>query len=335
MTSVRGRRKGGWMLWSALAVGILALAAFALWRWAVAVGSAEVLDWIDARFPRDSQVRIVAEGNYGPHPSQRAAIWAPTGQAFAEPAPAAGNPPSRVVHPLVVFFHGGGWHSGAPENYRFVARTLGEHGFATALVGYRLVPEGRFPAMLEDSAAGLRWVRSHAGGAGVAGDAMRLMGHSAGAYNALMLALDPQWLASAGVPQSSIAGIVSLAGPADFYPFTSDSAVNALGHAADPLLTQPVTFARAGAPPILLMHGTADDVVRVRNSRNLAAALRAAGGEVQEIEFEDMGHAGIVMGLSKPFAQGGKVMEPLLDFLRNPGDGPAGASSVPVQGESR
>ena len=53
-----------------------------------------------------------------------------------------------------------------------------------------------------------------------------------------------------------------MAGPADFYPFTSDSARNALGHVADPAITQPIAFARAGAPPLLLMHGTADTVVR-------------------------------------------------------------------------
>ena len=314
-----------------LVLGLLALAGFGVWRWAVAQGSAATLDWIDARFSRDGEVRLAASGQYGPDPAQKVELWVPVGQAFAEPAPPPGQQPAPIVYPLIVFVHGGGWHSGAPEDYRFVARTLGEAGYATALVGYRLVPEGRFPAMLEDTAAGVRWVRDHASENAVRADPMVLAGHSAGAYNVLMLGLDPQWLAQAGVPQSAIGGVLSLAGPADFYPFTSDSARNALGHVADPRTTQPIDFARADAPPILLLHGTADDVVRVRNSRNLAKAIRTAGGAVEEREYEGMGHAGIVMGLSRPFAQGGIVTDPLVDFARKRTAPP----SVPVQRETR
>ena len=319
------------MGWTLILAIVLALAAFGVWRWAVAAGSAGTLDWIDARFSRERAAQMVLQGRYGPDEAQRVEIWTPTGHDFAEPAPPPGEtaPPHR--YPLMVFIHGGGWHSGSPEDYRFVARTLADRGYATALVGYRLVPGGRWPAMLEDSAAAVRWVRDNAAKAGVAADNMILTGHSAGAYNVLMLGLDPQWLGAAGVPESSIAGVVSLAGPADFYPWTSDSAVNALGNAQDPQATQPVNFARADAPPILLLHGTADDVVRPKNSAALARALKAAGGRVQVEEFEGMGHAGIIMALSKPFAQDGKVLDPMLAFMRQP----AAAPSVPVQGENR
>ena len=134
---------GGFAPATLIVIALLALGGFALWRWAVAAGSAGTLDWIDARFPRDRDVELAARGNYGPAEAQRAEIWVPEGEA-----PAGG-------FPLAVFIHGGGWNSGAPEDYRFVARSLGERGIATALVGYRLVPEGRYPAMLEDSAAGL------------------------------------------------------------------------------------------------------------------------------------------------------------------------------------
>lgn len=328
------RKRGGWMTWTIVIAVLVALALFGTWRWAVSTGSAATLDWIDARFSRDRETVLAATAQYGSDPAQRIELWVPRGQAFAEPAPPPGTPTAPIVHPLVVFIHGGGWHLGAPEQYRFVARTLGDQGFAVALVGYRLVPEGRFPAMLEDSAAAVRWVRDIAGKHGARVDRLALMGHSAGAYNVLMLGLDPQWLAGAGVPQGAIAGVVSLAGPADFYPWTSDSARNAFGHVANPETTQPISFVRADAPPILLIHGTADDVVRPRNSRRLEAALEKTGGRVQEIEFDGMGHAGVMMGLSHPFAQGGKVLGPVLQFLRETAAGPV-RPSVPVQGESR
>lgn len=310
-----------------IALGLVALAAFGAWKWAEARGSAATLDWIDARFSRDRGVRMAAEGTYGPAVNQNVELWVPEGGA------------PRGGWPTAVFVYGGGWHSGDTASYRFVARTLGNAGYATALVGYRLVPDGRFPAMLEDTASGIRWLRANAAVNGARADGLTLIGHSAGAYNVLMLGLDPQWLAQAGVPRSSIAGVASLAGPADFYPFTSDSARNALGHAADPRATQPITFARADAPPILLLHGTADTVVRVRNSRNLAAAIRAKGGAVRTIEYEGMGHAGVVMGLSRPFGQGGKVLDPLLAFMRAPSAVAANAlerpASVPVQRQTR
>ncbi|MFN6934756.1 MAG: alpha/beta hydrolase [Tsuneonella sp.] len=310
----------------ALVLGLLALAGFGLWRWAVTQGSAATLEWIDARFSRETPVVLAAQGAYGTDPAQRAELWVPAGEKSDE------------AKPMVVFVHGGGWHSGAPEDYRFVARTLAQDGFATALVGYRLVPGGRYPAMLEDTAAGIAWARKVAAGKGVRPDGIVLSGHSAGAYNVLMLTLDTEWLAAAGVPESAIGGTVSMAGPADFYPFTSDSARNALGHVADPATTQPITFARGDAAPILLLHGITDDVVRVRNSRNLADAIRAKGGRVEEREFDGMGHAGIIMGLSKPFAQDGIVTSPLVAFARQASEvprSPGPQPSVPVQRETR
>lgn len=306
---------------TALVVGLLALAGFGLWRWAVAAGSAGTLEWIDARFARTTPVTLAARGQYGSDPAQRAELWVPAGESTDQ------------AKPLIVFVHGGGWHSGAPEDYRFVARTFGEAGFATALLGYRLVPEGRFPAMLDDTAAGIRWSLDQGAKAGVRTDRVALAGHSAGAYNVLMMGLDPKWLAAAGVSRDAVGGVVSMAGPADFYPFTSDSARNALGHVPDPRTHQPVAFARQDAPPILVLHGTADTVVRVRNARRLAQALRKVGGQVETREYEGMGHAGIIMALSKPFAQNGIVREPLLAFART-ATSPAPAS-VPVHRETR
>lgn len=308
-----------WSMKLLLLLLLVALALFGVWRWAVATGSAATLDWIDGRFARDRGVELAARTRYGEDAAQRIELWLPE--------------KSDGERPLVIFFHGGGWHSGAPEDYRFVARTLGDKGYAVALAGYRLGPEGRFPAMLEDSAAAVRWVRDNAGKYGADTGRLALMGHSAGAYNALMLGLDSRWLAAAGVPQAAIAGVIGLAGPADFYPWTSDSARNAMGHVRDPAQTQPIAFARGNAPPILLLHGTADTVVRPRNSRRLEAAIAGAGGRARRIEFDGMGHAGIVMGLSRPFAQNGKVLDPVLKFLR--GAGPAAPPSVAVQGKMR
>lgn len=315
----------GLLGWTGLSLALLAAGAFGLWRWAAATGSAATLEWVDARFSRSVEARLAVRASYGSHPAQHLELWVPD-----SPSPAGG-------HPLIVFFHGGGWHSGRPADYRFVARTLAEHGFATALVGYRLVPEGRFPHMLEDSAAGLAWLSDNAAGHTVAAERAVLVGHSAGAYNVVMLALDQQWLEAAGVPQSMVVGVAGLAGPYDFYPFTSSSGRDALGHVEPPARTQPITFVHADAPPLLLMSGTADAVVRPRNSRVLDQAMRAAGGRSEAIMIEGMGHAGIIMALSKPFAQNDILTRPLVAFARRQLAAPSvrEETSADVQGQRR
>lgn len=316
------------MGWIVIAAVLIAVAAFGTWRWAVANSSAATLDRIDSIFTISNAVKMVAAEQYGTDPAQRAELWRP-----------ADGPTEK---PLIVFIHGGGWNSGAPEDYRFVARTFGNLGYPVALVGYRLVPGGEFPAMLEDSAEGVAWAARTAPTRNIGDHGIVLMGHSAGAYNVLMLGLDPQWLRQAGVPEAEISGIVSLAGPTDFYPFTSDSARAAFG-AADPIAqTQPITFARGDAPPILLLTGTEDTSVKPRNSRVLAGAIAAKGGTAEKEEFAGMSHAGIIMALSKPFAQGGKVTDPIVRFIEGlpqslPQPQPAAnaEASVPVQAENR
>jgi acetyl esterase/lipase len=307
----------GWAGWTLTALLVLAVVAFGVWRWATATGSAGMLEWIDARFARERGAELAVRAQYGSDPAQHLELWVPEGR-------------TDQPWPLIVFYHGGGWHSGRPADYRFVARTFAEHGLATALVGYRLVPEGRFPAMLEDSAAGLAWLVRNAPQHGVAAERAVLAGHSAGAYNAVMLALDPQWLAKARVPAGAVAGVVGLAGPYDFYPFTGESGRNALGHVQPAAATQPITFARGDTPPLLLLTGGADDVVRPRNSLVLDRAMRAAGGRSAAEVFDGMGHAGIIMALSRPFDQGGKVTQPVIAFAREQLAAPTSAS---VQGE--
>lgn len=318
------KRRIGCMGWIVIIAVLIAVAAFGTWRWAVTNSSAGTLDRIDSIFASSNTVKRVAAEQYGADPAQRAELWRPVD-----------GPTDK---PLIVFIHGGGWNSGAPEDYRFVARTFGNLGYPVALVGYRLVPGGEFPAMLEDSAQGVAWAARAAPAHDIGDHGIVLMGHSAGAYNVLMLGLDPQWLGQADVPQSEISGIVSLAGPTDFYPFTSDSARAAFG-AADPIVqTQPITFARGDAPPILLLTGTEDTSVKPRNSRVLAEAITAKGGTAEKEEFAGMSHAGIIMALSKPFAQGGKLTDPIVRFIEGlPEPQPAAnaKASVPVQAENR
>ena len=305
------------MAWLALGtLGAVLAVLFGAWQYAHATNSVALLDLADKVLSGSSGSRVVvSDARFGPDPAQRIDVIAPD-----TPGP----------HPVLVFIHGGGWHSGAPGEYAFIGRHFSRAGYVVVLPGYRLGEAGRYPHMLEDSAAALAWVQDNVARLGGDPERVFVMGHSAGAYNAVMLALDGQWLERAGVAPGFIKGVVGLSGPYDFYPFTSDSARNAFAHVADPRITQPINHVRAPAPPMLLLTGDADETVKMRNSKVLAEALTTAGQPTVPVVLAGVDHAGPVLKLAAPFIRDRRVIDPVLQFLTAHG----GASGV-VQAKNR
>lgn len=213
--------------------------------------------------------------------------------------------------PVIVFFYGGSWNSGLRDGYGFAARALAARGFVVVVPDYRLVPQVRWPAFVEDGAAALRWVQANIAGHGGDPARMAVMGHSAGAHIALLLALDRRWGVADGIKAA-----VGLAGPADFLPFAAGGVAHAaLGNAPDLADTQPIYFARADAPPLLLLHGESDTTVLPRNSRRLANAVSDLGGTAATRVYPDVGHIGILLALSKPFRGRAPVLADASNFL--------------------
>ena len=291
------------MGFAAITVALLAALLLGAWTWAMANNAVALLDWGDRQFGGNSGYQLaLADGRYGPLAVQQIEVIVPAG-------------PSERPRPVVLFIHGGGWNSGAPGDYRFVGRTLAREGYVVVLSGYRLGSEGRYPAMLEDSAQAVAWVRDHAAKYGGDPEQVFLMGHSAGAYNAVMITLERQWLGRVGVPDGFIKGVIGLSGPYDFYPFTSDSARQAFGHVADPASTQPIHFFRADAPPLLLITGDADVTVKPRNAEALARVFTALGRPNRPVVLAGVDHSGTIMKLAAPFNRDRRVLDPVLAFL--------------------
>ena len=215
--------------------------------------------------------------------------------------------------PIIVFFYGGSWNSGTKDGYGFVGRALASRGFLVAIPDYRLVPKVRFPSFLEDGAAAVRWVRAHAARYGGDPDRIVLAGHSAGAYNAAMLSFDPRWL---GADRAAVRGFVGLAGPYDFLPLDQPASLAAFGAAPDLQATQPVRFVDAGDPPSLLLVAGRDTLVKPRNARNLAAALRRSGVPAELRTYDGLGHIGILTALSRLFRGKAPVLRDVADFAR-------------------
>lgn len=294
-----------WLVWTLALLALLGVGGFLLYRQALATEAVALLDTAD-RVLRggDGAIRVVAAVRYGSDPAQKLEMIVPADSA-ARKGPL----------PIVVFIHGGGWRSGDPHDYRFIARALVPEGYAVVLAGYRLYPKAQYPGMLEDGAAALRWVADNAAAQG--GDPQRivLMGHSAGAYNAVMLGLDQRWLAARGLSASALRGVIGLAGPYDFYPFDSAATKLSFGKAPDPEETQPVAHARAGGPPLLLVHGTADTRVRPRNSVGLARTMTRAGAPTQAVLLDGVTHEGLIMLFARPFSRDPRALEAVLPFL--------------------
>jgi len=265
------------------------LAAFALVAATlVGVACAPVAS-LNALAPRDTY-RPTLDVAYGPLPRQRLDLYTPVAAA-----PASG-------WPVVVFFYGGSWTTGERADYRFVGEALAAHGVLTLVADYRLHPEVRYPTFLEDSARALAWGIERARSLG--GDPKRLfvMGHSAGGYNAAMLALDPRWLGATGHAPAELAGWIGLAGAYEFLPLGPDSPARPVFFHPDyPAGSQPIDHSGPRSPKAFLGVPRNDKVVSPeRSTLAMAKKLREAGVPVELKVYDGVSHALLVGTFGRP-----------------------------------
>jgi acetyl esterase/lipase len=255
----------------------------------------------------------LAGGREGSYPAATGVPFGSQGQTLDIWAP---NDMSGAPLPVVVFWYGGGWAKGDRTSYAFAGRALAKAGFLVVIPDYRKVPQVHFPAFLDDGAEAVSWVEDNI--AQYRGDPSRLafMGHSAGAYQAIMLALDSKRLVAAGADPANVKAAVGLSGPYDFYPFDKPRSIAAFSHWPRPLETQPIAFARKDAPPLLLVTSDGDETVRPKNANNLGARLRELGAGVEVKNYGPLDHEEIVMALSVPFRSKGPVLADSVTFLK-------------------
>ena len=240
-----------------------------------------------------------------------------------------GHPDHR---PVVIFFYGGTWSAGNKYNYAFMGAALAEHGYVTLIPDYRLYPKVRFPTFVEDGARAVAWVERHARDFGGDPDRLVLMGHSAGAHIAALLALDPSYLAAAGVHPHSVAGFIGLSGPYALAPDT-DTLHAIFGAPYTPSDWQPVHFADRTAPPALLLHGADDELVYSAHTEKLRDALLSQGAEVETHLYPGRGHADTIASFTLVARYRTPALKQSLAFLaRISGKFPRSKSSPPQSG---
>ncbi|QCB47922.1 alpha/beta hydrolase [Hydrogenophaga sp. PAMC20947] len=277
-------------------------------QWLAAIGllpllqACSPLGLINALVPNGSHT-LIESLPYGLQERQRMDVYLPK--------------PAVQGAPMAVFFYGGSWNSGERADYKFVGEALAAQGIVTVVADYRLSPEVRYPVFLQDSAEAVKRALDSVGAWGVSPQRVFLMGHSAGAYNAAMLALDARWLQEAGASREQIAGWIGLAGPYDFLPIRAPDVQEAFAWPDTPLDSQPLFHARrpdAAAPPrVLLIAARKDNLVNPeRNTLGLAQALSERGQTVRVELFDGVSHTTLMGAMAAPL----RGLAPVLDTVR-------------------
>lgn len=255
---------------------------------------------LPARF---SDTLVVQDIAFGPDPRQRLDIY---------------RPDSDGEHPVLVFFYGGRWSVGSKAMYPFIGEAFASKGYVTVIADYRTYPEVRFPVFVEDGARALAWVHDNIAAYG--GDANRifLAGHSAGAHIASLLVADERYLGAHAKHPTIVRAFAGLAGPYDFVPDKEDL-MDMFGPPERYSQMQTTTFIDGTEPPMLLLWGSADQVVWQRNMDLLTEKVQAEGGQVVARTYDDLDHVGILASLTW-FMRGRRpVFDDMLSFFERNG----------------
>ena len=252
-------------------------------------------------------VRILKDIRYAPHDRGVMDVYLPA--------------PSPVRFPLIVFFYGGSWQSGEKADYAFVGQALAARGIATAVVDYRLFPAVRYPDFLTDCVEATEAVFAHASEWG--GDPQRvfLMGHSAGAYNAAMVAMTSIAITTGPLPfkplNRRLAGWIGLAGPYNFLPIKTESVKPVFNFDQVRPDSQPIFYAgRLQVPAFLAVAGRDASVNPTINTDALRRALEQSQNTVVYKSYPRTSHATLIATFSTPLRFLGPVLDDVVDFCQ-------------------
>ena len=207
--------------------------------------------------------------------------------------------PGRL--PLMVWIHGGGWHTSPTARDDYLPGRVVGRGYALASIDYRDSKTARFPAQVQDCKAAVRWLRAHAEQYGIDSERVGAWGISAGGHLAAFLGLsggEKEYEGDGGNAEfsSRVKAACDFCGPTDLFQLDAPETTNALvalrqmaedfvgGKLEDRrelvAKVNPATHADRTDPPMLILQGDADPLIAFKQSELLYDALKAAGAEV-------------------------------------------------------
>ena len=268
-------------LWSAAALAAL-----------TACSPAKLLNTItpSGNFTKQSDI------SFGEHPRYKLDIYKPE--------------TPKIGAPVLVFVHGGGWNNGSKDLYKFIGDGFTGEGYTVVVPNYRLHPNAVYPDPLTDTAKAVAWTAKN-----YPDRPLMLMGHSAGAYNVLMMGLDKGFLAAEDVSMCArISGVISLAGPVGIVPLKKEPYITVFPDKFTGI-DAALNNVNAPSPPMFLMNGGKDDQVYPRNAIALDKAIKERGGKSELKLYPKLSHTDAVKVLSRYFDGDSTLKNDILQFM--------------------
>ena len=252
---------------------------------------------------------------YGDKPLQDLDIYYPKPLAKAmQSKKATADNAINDSYPMVVFVHGGSWESGNKDEYAFVGQSLAQAGYVTAVINYRKAPEHVYPDYVQDAAQAIAWSYKNAESLHADPKRLAVIGHSAGAFNAVAAVANEDFLAPYGVKPNDISAVIGIAGPYS-YDFRKFSSASAFGANATPDNIMPDRNIKGAQPPYLLLTAEKDKVVHISNTVKMTQALKAAGVKVETGEIAGASHATSIGAMAPPLRWVNNVRAQVLSYL--------------------
>ncbi len=299
----------------------LALIACAIGLWAVlivCVGCSALTFWEKPPTPATVAAKVQSDVIYSRAGGEELTmdVFSPT------------NVSGRDI-PVVLYVHGGGWQMGNKAMLFMMPgpSELLRRGYLVVAINYRLAPQHKFPAMIEDAKCAVRFLRAHAKDFRLDPTRIGVMGDSAGGHLVALVGLtyDSAGFEGTGwTDQSSrVQAVVDMYGPTDFANGNSNFITlkliqDAFGatNTTDPILKRanPVTYVSSRAPPFLILHGDKDNLVDLQQSAELDACLKAAGVDSTFVVITNLAHGYVPFGL-KSSPDNAELSKLIADFF--------------------
>lgn len=232
------------------------------------------------------------------------------------------QPTTPGPHPVLIFIHGGSWTSYPKPWFAPLGLILQTHNIVTVIPDYTLYPHATYRQMAHEVAAAIAWTLEHIADYGGNPRHVFLAGHSAGGHLAGLVACDPRYLAEVGHEVRELCGLIGMSG---VYNVEAEYRFFAHQRAAERLLrgvfegdkhfayASPEQYVRADLPPVLLIHGDADDVVPYAIGEAFHAALQQAGATSTFKRYAQAGHVDYLFeALRNPRAP---ILTDILEFI--------------------
>jgi acetyl esterase/lipase len=212
--------------------------------------------------------------------------------------------------PAILYVHGGGWTSGDKSGAALWAGLLARQGYLVASINYRLAPQYKWPAQIEDTKCAIRYLRASAAKYNIDADRIGAIGDCAGGHLVSLLGLtgpDTGFEGSGGYPEqsSAVQAVVDMYGPTDFTSADLKAESFRIAQILGIPLAQapavlrkasPVTYAKKDAPPFFILQGDSDRLVLPSQSQVLYQHLKDAGADVDLLMVKNAGHGFVPSG---------------------------------------